>query len=71
MSVLLTSKEYDVARPRLPIGTLGAITVLTLDDGRVEVRTRCRDGDGKTRQVSAGAARQSEVNLLACQHRER
>jgi hypothetical protein len=48
-----------VARPRLPIGTHGAITALTLPDGRVEVRARYRDGDGKTRQVSVRAASRS------------
>lgn len=52
-------REYVVARPRLPIGTHGAITALTLPDGRVEVRTRYRDGDGKTRQVSVRAASRS------------
>lgn len=48
-----------MARPRLPIGTHGAITALTLPDGRVEVRTRYRDGDGKTRQVSVRASSKS------------
>jgi hypothetical protein len=48
-----------VARPRLPIGTHGSITALTLPGGRVEVRTRYRDGDGKTRQVSVRAASRS------------
>ncbi|MCB0909150.1 MAG: site-specific integrase [Nocardioidaceae bacterium] len=48
-----------MARPRLPIGTHGSITSLVLPDGRVEVRTRYRDGDGKTRQVSVRAASRS------------
>lgn len=48
-----------MARPRLPIGTHGAVTAIRLPDGRVEVRTRYRDGDGKARQVSVRAASRS------------
>ena len=44
-----------MSRQRLPIGSHGQITVMNLPDGRVEVRTRYRDGDGKSRLVSARA----------------
>ena len=44
-----------VSRQRIPIGTHGEITVMDLPDGRVDVRTRYRDGDGKSRLVSARA----------------
>jgi len=44
-----------MSRQRLPIGSHGQITVMDLPDGRVEVRTRYRDGDGKSRLVSARA----------------
>ncbi len=36
-----------MSRQRLPVGTHGEITVMNLPDGRVEVRTRYRDFDGK------------------------
>ncbi len=42
-----------MSRQRLPIGSHGAITVMNLPDGRVEVRARYRDFDGKSRLVSA------------------
>lgn len=42
-------------RPRIPIGSHGAITAMNLPDGRVEVCTRYRDGDGKSRLVSVCA----------------
>lgn len=45
-----------MSRQRLPIGTHGEITVIDLPDGRVEVRTRYRDFDGKARLVSARTA---------------
>lgn len=48
-----------MSRQRLPIGTHGEITVMNLPDGRVEVRTRYRDCDGKARLVSARAATKS------------
>jgi hypothetical protein len=48
-----------VSRPRLPIGTHSEITVMNLTDGRVEVRTRYRDFDGKARLVSARVATRS------------
>lgn len=48
-----------LSRQRLPIGTHGEITVMNLPDGRVEVRTRYRDFDGKARLVSARAATKS------------
>lgn len=48
-----------MSRQRLPIGTLGGITLMNLPDGRVEVRTRYRDFDGKARLVSARAATKS------------
>ncbi len=48
-----------MSRQRLPIGTHGEITVMNLPDGRVEVRTRYRDFDGKARLVSARAATKS------------
>ena len=44
-----------MSRQRIPIGSHGQITVMDLPDGRVEVRTRYRDGDGKSRLVSARA----------------
>lgn len=45
-----------MSRQRIPIGTHGVITVMDLPDGRVEVRTRYRDVDGKSRLVSARAS---------------
>ena len=50
-----------MSRQRLPIGTHGEITVMNLPDGRVEVRTRYRDFDGKARLVSARAATKSSA----------
>ncbi len=44
-----------MSRQRLPIGSHGQITVMDLPDGRVEVRRRYRDGDGKSRLVSVRA----------------
>ena len=44
-----------MSRQRIPIGSHGQITAMDLPDGRVEVRTRYRDGDGKSRLVSARA----------------
>ena len=44
-----------MSRQRIPIGSHGQFTVMDLPDGRVEVRTRYRDGDGKSRLVSARA----------------
>ncbi len=48
-----------MSRQRLPIGTHGDIAVMDLPDGWVEVRTRYRDFDGKSRLVSARAATKS------------
>lgn len=48
-----------MSRQRLPIGSHGQITVMDLSDGRVEVRTRYRDGDGRSRLVSARASSRS------------
>lgn len=42
-----------MARPRLVIGTFGQITTRTAASGRIEVRTRYRDWDGKVRLVQA------------------
>ena len=46
-----------MSRQRLPIGTHGEVTVMKLPDGRVEVRTRYRDWDGKARQGSCRCVR--------------
>jgi hypothetical protein len=48
-----------MSRQRLPIGTHGDIAVMDLPDGWVEVRTRYRDFDGKSRLVSTRAATKS------------
>ncbi|MDQ3423719.1 MAG: site-specific integrase [Actinomycetota bacterium] len=48
-----------MSRQRLPIGSHGAITVMNLPDGRVEVRACYRDFDGKSRLVSARASSRS------------
>lgn len=45
-----------MGRPRLTIGTYGAIGFQKLDSGRVVARTRFRDWDGKSRLVQATAA---------------
>lgn len=50
-----STRRPPMTRQRLPIGTHGAMTVMNLPDGRVEVRTRYRDFDGKSRLVSARA----------------
>ena len=46
-----------MSRQRIPIGSHGQITVMDLPDGRVEVRTRYRDGDGKCRRGRTRARR--------------
>ena len=42
-----------MARPRLTIGTFGAIETHTVPSGRFEARTRYRDWDGRSRMVQA------------------
>ena len=51
-----------MSRQRIPIGTHGEVTVMNLPDGRVEVRTRYRDFDGKARLVSARAGTRSAAS---------
>ena len=51
----LAPRMCTVRRQRIPIGSHGQIIVMDLPDGRVEVRTRYRDGDGKSWLVSARA----------------
>ena len=51
-----------MSRQRIPIGTHGEVTVMNLPDGRVEVRTRYRDVDGKARLVSARAGTRSAAS---------
>lgn len=48
-----------MSRPRLPIGTFGAIWFVTPRPGRVQARASFRDWDGITRQVQATANSQS------------
>ncbi|HTM85141.1 MAG TPA: hypothetical protein VL179_09625, partial [Mycobacterium sp.] len=45
-----------MSRPRLTIGTFGSLAARRLASGKVEVRTRYRGWDGKTRLVQATAA---------------
>lgn len=52
-----------MSRQRVPIGTHGAVTVLNLPDGQVEVRTRYRDLDGKSRLVSARGRSRSAAEI--------
>lgn len=52
-----------MSRQRVPIGTHGAVTVLTLPDGRMEARTRFRDLDGKSRLVSARGQSRSAAEI--------
>lgn len=52
-----------MSRQRVPIGTHGAVTVLTLPDGRMEARTRFRDLDGKSRLVSARGRSRSAAEI--------
>lgn len=52
-----------MSRQRIPIGSHGAVTVLTLPDGRIEVRTRYRDLDGKSRLVSARGRSRSAAEI--------
>lgn len=52
-----------MSRQRVPIGSHGAVTVFVLDDGRVEVRTRYRDLDGKSRLVSARGRSRSAAEI--------
>ncbi len=40
-----------MSRQRIPFGSHGQIAVMDLPDGRVKVRTRYRDLDGKPRLV--------------------
>ena len=42
-----------MSRPRLPTGGYGEIAFLQRGKGKVEVRTRYRGWDGKTRLVQA------------------
>lgn len=51
-----------MARPRLDIGTFGAITFTTVDRGRVQARTRYRDWNGATRQIQASASTQGAAD---------
>lgn len=44
-----------MSRPRIAIGTFGAISFLTRSKGKVEARTRFRDWDGQTRLIQATA----------------
>lgn len=48
-----------MSRPRLPVGTFGAIWFVTPRPGRVQARASFRDWDGITRQVQATASSQS------------
>lgn len=48
-----------MSRPRLTIGTYGAVNFQTMLTGRVVARTRFRDWDGKSRLVQATAASKS------------
>jgi integrase len=54
-----------MSRPRIAIGTFGAITFLPRPKGRIEARTRFRDWDGQTRiiQVTASSRPAAEVML--------
>jgi integrase len=45
-----------MSRPRLTIGTFGSLAARRLASGKIEVRTRYRGWDGKTRLVQATAA---------------
>ena len=52
-------------RPRLPIGTFGEIKTNEVGPGRFRARTRFRDWDAQTRQVSAtGASRNAAATAL-------
>lgn len=52
-------------RPRLPIGTFGAITTAQLGPRRFRATTRMRDWDGQTRQVVAtGSSRNAAQSAL-------
>jgi hypothetical protein len=45
-------QEDVVARPPLPLGTYGRVLFLDLPGGRVQVRAKFRDYDGRVRLVS-------------------
>ena len=52
-------------RPRLPIGTFGAITTTQLGPRRLRASTHVRDWDGQTRQVTAtGSSRNAAQSAL-------
>ncbi|WP_210481098.1 tyrosine-type recombinase/integrase [Naasia sp. SYSU D00948] len=52
-------------RPRLPIGTFGAITTTEIAPRRFRATTRVRDWDGRTRQVAAtGSSRSAAQTAL-------
>src|SRR4051794_31271416 len=52
-------------RPRLPIGTFGAITTTQLGPRRFRASTRIRDWDGRSRQVTAtGTSRNAAQTAL-------
>ena len=52
-------------RPRLPMGTFGEVTTSEVGPGRFRARTRFRDWDGQTRQMSAtGASRNAAAAAL-------
>jgi len=52
-----------VGRPRTPIGTFGELEFTTLENGKVQARTRYRDWDGKLRRVQATARTQRSAEF--------
>ena len=50
-----------MARPRTPIGTLGAIKFVTLPNRQVCARTRYRDDDGRLRLVEQNGCNRAEA----------
>jgi site-specific recombinase XerC len=63
-----------VARPRLPVGTMGEIRCYRLPNGRVRATANFRDYDGRTRRVERTASSESAArNRLreACRDRGR
>ena len=52
-----------MGRPRTPIGTFGELEFTTLENGKVQARTRYRDWDGKLRRVQATARTQRSAEF--------
>ena len=64
--VVRNRKRVNMAgRPQLPINTFGSIRTTALGSRRYRAQTRFRDGDGRTRQVTAvGASRNAAQSAL-------